>query len=32
LLAALFALAASQIPPNEVTAADVVKVLVEGIT
>ena len=32
LLAALFALAASQIPSNEVTAADVVKVLVEGIT
>jgi AcrR family transcriptional regulator len=32
LLAALFALAASQIPAHEVTAADVVKVLVEGIT
>jgi AcrR family transcriptional regulator len=32
LLAALFALAVSQIPDNEVTAADVVKILVEGIT
>jgi AcrR family transcriptional regulator len=32
LLAALFALAVSQIPDKEVTAADVVKALVEGIT
>jgi AcrR family transcriptional regulator len=32
LLAALFALAVSQIPNSEVTAADVVKILVEGIT
>jgi AcrR family transcriptional regulator len=32
LLAAVFALAVSQIPSNEVTAADVVKVLVDGIT
>ncbi len=32
LLASLFALAASQVPPNEVTVADLVKVLVEGIT